>query len=171
MLLTETQIRQIIKEEIEAMVQEGELDEAFLDSIKKGIGRFAGKMASAAGATSADMADMEAATAKEKEKQAGFADAKKAAQQSAAYVKGVEKAASVITNKLASIDPDIDKLEEVVGYLKKMPGAGGSQAFFNADKVRQAADNLFKEVEAIVNGVKGSEYGSKGPTIKEKKNR
>lgn len=83
MLLTESQIRQIIKEEIEAMVQEGELDEGFfgdaIGGLKKGVGRIAGRMASAAGATSADLQDMEQAraAAKSKEQEAGVAEIKK----------------------------------------------------------------------------------------------
>jgi len=164
MVITESQIKQIIKEEIEAMIAEGEIDEALAD-IFKGVGRkLAGKAAQMTGLSSDELANQEKA-----------AVAQKAAGEEKAVAKQKEVAKKQVVQKIQSIINTVSKIEredidQIYELSKSLRYAGGKE--LNTEPLRKTADLFLKELEKIVTDIQGREVKTKFgtstvPTLKE----
>jgi hypothetical protein len=166
MVITESQIRKIIQEEIEAMIEEGQIDEAFADSIRKGVGNLAGRFASKLGATSAGMADIEKADAEKKA--AGEASAA-AAKKEAAKTQVVQKVRDV-SQKLLKLDNEIRQLQDLAAPLSY--AGGGKLDVRSVGTAVEALMSALDKVEQDVTGerghVKGAGLGIQA-SLKEKK--
>ena len=162
MLITESQLRTIINEEIEAMIEEGAIDEAFADAFR-GLGRkLAGKAAQMTGLSSAELANQEKAAA-----------ASKAAGEEKAVTKQKEVAKKQIVQKIQGIINTVSKIErdavdQIYELAKPLKYAGGKE--LNVEPLRKTADLFLKELEKIVDDIQGSSHdGAFAPTLKEKK--
>jgi len=125
MKITESKIKQIISEEIQLMVENGELDEGFLDrlkaraagagdKLKSGASRLGAKAASALGADQA-AADMSTAA----DIRATDAKTKQAMSIAKSYVPKAEKLAKVVQVFKSKLEKDLKKLNLDQQGLKK----------------------------------------------------
>jgi|LakMenEpi03Aug12_release.lakeMendotaPanAssembly.Ray.scaffolds.fasta_scaffold89102_5 hypothetical protein len=166
MLITESQIRQIIKEEIQAMVEEGIIDEGFADTLRRGVGQLGARLASAVGTTSADVADIEKAKASEK---AAGEEKATAAKKEMAKKQVVQKAREA-SQALLKIDNDMRKISELSGPLSYADGTK-----LDVTSIGSAIEALMQELDKVEQKITGetghTTGGSLGlhPTLKEKK--
>jgi len=116
MKITESQLKQIISEEIQLMVESGEIDEGFLDrlkaraagagdKLKSGASRLGAKAASALGADQA-AADMSVAA----DIRATDAKTKQAMSMAKSYAPKAEKLAKVVQVFKSKLEKDLKKL-------------------------------------------------------------
>jgi len=129
MKITESQLKQIISEEIQLMVESGEIDEGFLDrlkaraagagdKLKSGASRLGAKAASALGADQA-AADMSTAA----DIRATDAKTKQAMSMAKSYAPKAEKLAKVVQVFKSKLEKDLKKLNLDQQGLKNAMGA------------------------------------------------
>jgi len=166
MLITESEIRKIINEEIEKLIEEEQLDEIFGSAIKKGLGGLAAGLAGKLGVTSAALADREAAASAEK---AAGEESALSAKKEAAKSQVVQKVRS-ISNKVLKLHDEVRSMEELSAPLSY---AGGGKLDVKA--VGDAVESLMMvldKVEQDITGERGHVKGSSlriAPSLKEKK--
>ena len=167
MLITESQLRVIINEEIEAMIEEGVIDEAFADAFR-GLGRkLAGKAAQMTGLSSDELANQEKAAADKRA--AGEADALTAKKEAAK--KQVVQKVRDISQKLLKLDGEIRQLETLAAPLSY--GTGGGKLDVKA--IGNAVESLMTVLDKVEQDVTGERAHVKGaslgitPSLKEKK--
>jgi hypothetical protein len=169
MVITETQVKEIIKEEITRMISEGEIDESWFSDAIGGVGkRAAGRFAKAAGLSSAELANQEKSAAAEK---------------TAAQAKGVSKIKEKAQKEVASIAKEIskelikiqtekfDELEKAARFLRYDKGVG-----LDLSPIKDNLDLVMMGLEEVMDDVEGryarsAETGHYDPvkTLSEKK--
>ena len=109
MLISESQLKIIINEEIEKMMLEGDIEEGWFSDARKGLGKYlAGKAAKLGGLTSTDVLD-KAADMETAEKDTEFMAKTKA---DTAKKSEIQKLHNQVMSSLGVVDQNLDRLEE-----------------------------------------------------------
>jgi hypothetical protein len=139
MLISESQLKNIINEEIQKMINEGEIDEAFLDTLRGKAAEFGSTASRLAGLTGS------------KASTSSVADDKIAAQKLKAKEQ-IQKKIQVIKSKISSIElGDLDELYEFAKILQYK--GGGDHTYVNLDPIRNSADQLSKRLDTILKDI------------------
>ena len=149
MLITESRVKAIIQEEIQKMMEEGEIDEGWFSDTLGGVGRKAvGRVASAIGVTPDELAAQQKATAAQK---TAAQEKTVAAQKEKAKVQ-VAKKVQDMQNKISVIETsDVDELYELA---KALGYKGGDHPYMNPEPIRRAANELAKRLDTILKDIK-----------------
>lgn len=129
MVIKESQVKAIIQEEIQKMLEEGEIDEGVFDFVGKAGKALAGKAAKLGNLTSADLATQEKAAAAEKEK-SDFATGVVSGTKRA---KEVENIVNQVVKELIKIDKTLESLTEFSQNQEKIQALHASLDAFHRE--------------------------------------
>jgi hypothetical protein len=141
MVIKESQVKAIIQEEIQKMLEEGEIDEAIFSGLAGKAKEMVGKAARLGGLTSADLAAQEKAAAEKESAQKVKTAAAEKEKASEKRKKEINQLYSDITAKIGGVEQSLLKMEDYLtpGYSKIVQDAAKS---FSSVLERAVANSL-----------------------------
>ena len=144
MIIKESQVKAIIQEEIQKMIEEGEIEEGWFSDARKGVGKyFANKAAQLGGLSSTDIRDQAA----DKESEESDEEFRAETERGTARQKEIMFTYNKIMSGLSVAEKGLIDLED---YLSREEG----------NKVSKAADEYMRQVESAVEKALGYKAGS-----------
>jgi len=159
MKVTKQYLQQVIKEEVDLMIQEGELDEALSDIFKNAGRKLAGKAAQMTGLSSDELANQEKDAA-----------AAKVTKQKEIAKKQVLQKVQQASQMVLKIHDEVEQIGKLAAPLSYSSGEKlDVKALGNAaEALMQALDKVEQDVTGERGHVKGASLGIR-PSLKEKK--
>lgn len=165
MVIKESQVKAIIQEEIQKMLEEGEIDEAFLDTIRdagtsalRGISKRAtelgGKLSSAADAREA-----------EKQKRTGEKEFAEKRKQDQIFLNNFDSIIKSFDKNIADMYTSLDRLEKILETKKttRETGTGdGTKIETVPFPAKQEGKKIYDQIAAVTDSIKALEDKVKG---------